>query len=188
MQGKIYWYDRYLARTLLQLIPQSVTPNQITLVRLLLTPVAIALLALREYDIGVPFFLFLALTDLADGSLARTRGMITEWGIIWDPIADKIMIGSIVLLLLQRGFSITIALTLLGFECAFLLGGWMRKREGVIRGANWWGKIKMVCQVAGVTSYLLFLQTSWPAAQSGSYALFSVAAFLAFCSLLAHGL
>ena len=188
MQGKIYWYDRYLARTLLKLVPQSVTPNQITLVRLLLTPVAILLLVYQEYDFGVPFFLFLALTDLVDGSLARTRGQITEWGILWDPVADKIMIGSIVLLLLQRGFSVSIALTLLGFEFAFLLGGWLRKREGIIQGSNWWGKMKMVCQVAGVTSYLLFLQTAWPSAQTGSYALFSIAAFLAFCSLLAHGL
>ncbi len=188
MKAKIYPHDRLLAATILKIFPHSVRPNQITVVRFLLTPFVILLLAFGRYAVGVPFFLFVAFTDLIDGSLARTRGQITAWGTIWDPVADKLLIGSVVVLMLFRAFSIGIALTLLALELAFVLGGWLRKRRGVIRGSNWWGKWKMVCQVVAVTCFLIFLESGFPGARDASYVLFGIAAFLALCSLLAHGL
>ncbi len=188
MRTKIYPHDRVLAATILKIVPAAVRPNQITVTRLIFTPLAVALLAYERYDVGVPFFLLLAFTDLIDGSLARTRKQVTRWGTLWDPIVDKILIGSVAILLLFRAFPPSIVMTLLGLETAFIIGGWSRKRKGIVTGANWWGKWKMVCQVAAVTSYLLFLQTGLPALQSGSYVFFGLAAFLAFCSLLAHGL
>lgn len=188
MDTKIYPHDRILAATILRAVPVSVRPNHVTVFRLLCTPGMLMLLASGRYEYGVPFFLFLAFTDMIDGSLARTRGLVTRWGTLWDPIADKILIGSVLAVLLFRQFPIIIFLTLLGIECAFLVGGYLRKRKGIVTGANWWGKFKMVCQVAAVMSYLLYVESGITALQSGSYALFGVAAFLAFCSLLAHGL
>ncbi len=188
MRTKIYLHDRVLARTLLMIVPRTVTPNQITVMRLILTPFAALLLAFQRYDVGVPFFLFLALTDLIDGSLARTRKQVTQWGTIWDPIADKMLIGSVVVVLLSQDFPPGIVISLLTLESAFLLGGWLRKRKGIVTGANWWGKSKMVCQVAGVMGYLIYLQTNLQAMQTGSFVLFGASIFLAICSLLDHGL
>lgn len=188
MDTKIYPHDRVLAATILKLVPASVRPNHITVFRLLCTPIALFLLAYGRYEYGVPFFLFLAFTDMVDGSLARTRGLVTRWGTLLDPVVDKILIGSVLTVLLFRQFPLAIFLTLLGIECTFLLGGYLRNRRGIVTGANWWGKIKMVCQVMAVMSYLLYLESGMPALQNGSYALFGLAALLAFCSLLAHGL
>lgn len=188
MDAKIYPHDRLLAATILKIVPASVRPNHVTILRLLLTPVAVLLLAYERYDIGVPFFLLLAFTDMLDGSLARTRGQITHWGTLWDPLVDKLLIGSVATVLLFHQFSVVVFLMLLGLECAFVLGGWLRKRRGIVTGANWWGKWKMFFQVAAVVSYLLYLQSGMLPLQGVSYVLFGVAAFLALCSLLAHGL
>lgn len=188
MDAKIYPHDRLLAATILKIVPVSVRPNHVTILRLLLTPIVVLLLAYERYDLGVPFFLLLAFTDMIDGSLARTRGQITRWGTLWDPLVDKLLIGSVVSVLLFHQFSVAVFLTLLGLECAFVIGGWLRKRRGIITGANWWGKWKMLFQVAAVMSYLLYLQSGMPPFQGVSYALFALASFLAICSLLAHGL
>ena len=188
MDAKIYPHDRILAATLLKLVPVSVRPNHVTVFRLLCTPIALILLAYERYEYGVPFFLFLAFTDVVDGSLARTRGQVTRLGMLMDPVVDKVLIGSVLAVLLFQKFPPFIFFTMFGVECVFILGGYLRKRKGIVTGANWWGKLKMVCQVAAVMSYLLYLESGMQALQNGSYALFGLAVFLAFCSLLAHGL
>src|SRR5262245_56464898 len=110
MPTKIYAHDRLLAATILRIVPESVTPNQITVARFLLTPFVILTLALGRYSFGVPFFLFAAFTDLLDGALARTRSQVTDWGTLWDPIADKLLIGSAIVVLIFREFPIGMAM------------------------------------------------------------------------------
>src|SRR5512135_2881789 len=146
MQTKIYPHDRLLAATVLKLVPPQVTPNQITILRILLTPVVLWLLWVRAYEWGTALFLLVAFTDALDGSLARTRGQISSWGMMWDPVADKLLIGSVVALLLFRAFPEELIVVIFGLEAAFLVGGYYRKKQGVIVSANWWGKLKMLCQ------------------------------------------
>ncbi len=188
METKIYLHDRVLAATILKIVPASVRPNHVTVCRLLCTPFVLVLLAYGRYEHGVPLFLLLAFTDMVDGSLARTRGQVTRWGILWDPIADKILIGSVLAVLLFRNFPPSIFLLLLAIESLFLAGGYLRKRKGIVTGANWWGKFKMLCQVAAVMSYLLYIESGSTSLQTGSYGLFGLSIILALCSLLAHGL
>lgn len=188
MNGKIYPHDRILAATLLRLIPKRVTPNQVTLLRMALTPGVLWFLFQERYAVAIPLFLFTALTDMVDGSLARTRGQVTRWGILWDPVADKLLIGSVAVLLLSRHFPPALAGVILGLEAAFLAGGWYRKTRGVIVGANWWGKIKMLLQVVGVFLFLLSLSTGSSALETASYAAFGTASVLAVVSLFRHGL
>ena len=159
MSSKIYPHDRLMAATVLKLIPAWVTPNQITILRMLLTPAVVWLLWSRSYAPGLPLFLVVAFTDMIDGSLARTRDQVTSWGMLWDPVADKLLIGSIGVLLLFRAFPSGLIAVVFGLEAAFLIGGYWRKRQGVIVSANWWGKFKMLSQVAGVALYLAFLET-----------------------------
>lgn len=188
MPTKIYPHDRLMAASVLKLVPRQVTPNQITILRILLTPVVLWLLWARVYDWGIALFLLVAFTDMVDGSLARTRGQVTSWGMLWDPVADKLLIGSVVALLLFRAFPPELIVVIFGLEAAFLVGGYYRKRQGVIVSANWWGKFKMLCQVAGVTLFLLFLKTGMLALAGLSYGVFVLAALLAVASLFRHGL
>lgn len=188
MTSKIYPHDRLLAATFLKLIPAKVTPNQITILRILLTPVVLWLLWKSSYEAGIALFLLVAFTDMLDGSLARTRGQVSSWGMIWDPVADKLLIGSVGVLLLFRSFPEELIIVILGLEAAFLVGGYYRKRQGVMVSANWWGKFKMLCQVFGVTLFLIFLKTGIGSLALASYAVFVLASVLALGSLFSHGI
>ena len=71
-----------------------VLPNQLTVLRIILTPIFFILLLsddtlLKQIALGV--FLVAALTDWYDGWLARKFDYITNWGRVWDPLADKIL-------------------------------------------------------------------------------------------------
>ena len=71
-----------------------VLPNQLTILRIILTPVFLVLFLsenplLKQISLGV--FIIAALTDWYDGWLARKFNYITSWGKFWDPLADKIL-------------------------------------------------------------------------------------------------
>lgn len=71
-----------------------VLPNQLTVLRIILTPIFFILLLsedtlLKQIALGI--FLLAAITDWYDGWLARKFNYITNWGRVWDPLADKIL-------------------------------------------------------------------------------------------------
>lgn len=71
-----------------------VLPNQLTVLRIILTPVFFILFISDEsllIQISLGVFILAALTDWYDGWLARKFNYITEWGKFWDPLADKIL-------------------------------------------------------------------------------------------------
>ena len=88
-------------------------PNKLTLLRIILVPVMIALYALAAPSVtGFPdmlsiaaaaVFILAALTDIADGKIARRREMITVFGKFIDPIADKLLVVSALILLTEKG-------------------------------------------------------------------------------------
>ena len=142
-------------------LPGFITPNFITIARLLFVPVGAYTLFKNvgndptwQYISWLVFFL-LGLSDIADGNLARSRNTITELGKFLDPVADKVMIGTamislsilnrlpwwITIVILVREIGITI------FRLAII-------KRGVI-AANKGGKIKSTLQNFGVGFYVL---------------------------------
>ncbi len=148
-------HDRLLQATLIPLIPAWVKPNYITLGRIFLIPMVLYLLSVGNYAWGVPLFLFIAFTDALDGSLARVRRQITEWGILYDPVADKLFIGSVLYLIVLQHINYALGMTLLAVEAAIIIFGWYRSRHGKIEPANVWGKIKMVSEVIAILFLLI---------------------------------
>lgn len=74
-------------------------PNALTVVRIILVPVYVVLLFAAPDDLGwrigaTAVFVVAMLTDLADGHIARSRNLITDFGKLWDPIADKALTGA----------------------------------------------------------------------------------------------
>ena len=147
-------------------LPGFITPNFITIARLLLVPVGAYTLFKNggndptwQYISWLVFF-FLGLSDIADGNLARSRNSITELGKFLDPVADKFMIGTamislsilgrlpwwITIVILVREIGITI------FRLAII-------KRGVI-AANKGGKIKSTFQNFGVGFYVLPLSSN----------------------------
>jgi len=186
--AKIFWHDRVLAATLLKLIPYSVQPNYLTIFRMLATPIVVVLMIYEKYYVGLIAFLLVAGTDLLDGSLAQTRNQITQWGKIYDPLADKILIAAMVFAIVLRYIDFWTSLVIVFIEIIFIIADWIRKREGLIVEANIWGKIKMFLQVAGVTILLFSIIYDWAGLLPfASYALYLAIAF-AIISLLTHGI
>ncbi len=185
---KLYPHDRLLAKTLVPLIPPWVTPNMITWLRIILTPVVLWFLYIGDYQIGVPLFIFVAFTDALDGSLARLRKQITEWGTFYDPMADKLLIGSVVLLVVVRHINPIFGILIVLIEVLLLIGGYWRRRAGRPVSANVVGKAKMFLQFLGVT---LLLVEVWSGAQlflDVSIATLSLAIVVAVVSLFTYGI
>ncbi|MDP2629869.1 MAG: CDP-alcohol phosphatidyltransferase family protein [Candidatus Uhrbacteria bacterium] len=155
---KVLITDRLIDRTILWALPPWITPNHITLFRMFAIPPTLFLIIRGYYDIAVPVFLFVSSTDAIDGALARTRNKITEWGMIFDPVADKLLIVPVLLILLLRNLPIPLALTIISLELAIVATAVLWRRRGGVIQANLWGKIKMVLQVLGV---FLLLLAAW---------------------------
>lgn len=187
-QQKIFLPDRILRATILRLIPRSITPNAVTVFRMVATPFVLWILVRGEYGWGMLAFLLAALTDAIDGAMARTRNQITDWGKMYDPLADKLLIGSVVVVLVMRELSFFLGAAILGIEMLFVISAWWRHKKGKVIEANRWGKMKMVLQVLGVTLLLVALVTAWSPLFPFSQATFFLAIIFALVSLVTYGI
>ena len=147
-------------------IPGYVTPNFITVTRLLLVPCGVYTLFKNGGDdstwqiISWFIFFFLGLSDILDGNLARSRNKITEFGKFLDPVADKVMIGAAMISLSILGrMPWWMTIVILGREVGITLLRLAIIRRGVI-AANKGGKIKATFQNFGVGFYVLPLPAS----------------------------
>lgn len=185
---RIYWHDKLMAATLLKLIPKNIYPNYFTVFRLLATPVVAVLMLYENYKLGLFAFLLVAFTDIIDGSLARTRNQITNWGKIFDPVADKILIGSMVFIIILRYINYYTALLIMLIEMAIIISGYIRIHKGRIVQANVWGKIKMGLQVLGVVVLLFAIIFDLESLMPFAHGTFYLAIAFAIVSLLTYGI
>jgi CDP-diacylglycerol---glycerol-3-phosphate 3-phosphatidyltransferase len=136
-------------------------PNALTIARIFLVPIVVAVLLAREIGTwwafwGASLFLAAALTDLLDGYLARKRKQVTTLGRLLDPIADKLLISSALVALVQldivRAWMVAI---IIGRE--FVVSGLrsIAAHEGFSIEVSRLGKGKMVVQVAAVVGLIL---------------------------------
>lgn len=185
---EIHPHDHFLDRLMLWMIPHTVTPNKITLFRVFLTPFVFLLIQKEFYLNGVALFLFAAFTDAIDGSLARTRNQVTKFGMLFDPLADKFLIGTVVLLLVFRYFDFWLGFTILGIEIIFIASALVaRFKFKTVRMANQWGKLKMIMQVIAVFLTLLALLLEFPYLLTVASWVFGLAIGFALLSLYRHG-
>lgn len=185
---QLYPHDHLMKRVVLPFIPKFVLPNHVTVFRFLATPFVVWVLAIDAYAWSIPLFLFVAFTDVIDGSLARVRKQVTEWGTFFDPIADKMLISlaAIVVIVSAVGWWLT---TLVIFvELVIVLGGLLHRQRGVTVSANVWGKAKMFFQVTGVTLLLFALALHVSALVMVGTVVLIMAVILAIMSLFTYGL
>ncbi len=186
---RVYWYDKLLAKTVLRLIPRDIHPNHLTILRVIMTPFILYYLWLENWNVVVPFFLFAALTDLFDGSLARTRKQITTWGTIADPIADKLLIASVVILFVAKEINVYFAGVIVFVEASIATMAVVRKIRGnPFISANWYGKMKMLFQVIGVSALLIARWSGVELFVPFSVGTLSIAILFALMSLYTYGL
>ena len=151
------------------------TPNKLTIIRILLVPVLLVVLAARfpipswvTQVIAASVFLAASLTDLFDGKIARKRGLITDFGKFMDPLADKFLVFAALLGILFRydgseaGFAdlrpvfVWAAAIVIFRELAVTsLRLIAVNAEGVVIAANIFGKMKTTMQIVFVLTALL---------------------------------
>jgi CDP-diacylglycerol--glycerol-3-phosphate 3-phosphatidyltransferase len=134
-------------------------PNVLTLARILLIPVFVVLFVTptpsRSLAAAV-VFLIAALTDLLDGYLARRCGQVTKLGRLLDPIADKLLVLSALIVLVQVDrVSALIAILIIAREVAVTGVRAIAASEGIIISAETTGKYKMALQVIAIVLLIL---------------------------------
>ncbi len=153
-------------------------PNLLSLSRILAVPVFIVLMLepnpVRALAAGIVFSLASA-TDWLDGYLARKWGQVTRTGKLLDPIADKILIMSALVILVEIRPDVVhswIAIVIIGREFAVTGLRAIASSEGIIIPAETVGKYKVGAQITAVLSLLLdyYLTKEW-LRDLGSYAL-----------------
>jgi CDP-diacylglycerol--glycerol-3-phosphate 3-phosphatidyltransferase len=138
--------------------------NALTVVRLVLVPVVVACLVAGTTGWRVAAFVAFgtaSVTDLLDGRIARSRGLITDFGKIADPIADKALTGAALVTLSYLGWlPWWVTVVILAREVAVTgLRFWVI-RYGVI-AASRGGKLKTLLQVLAISLYMLPWIPQW---------------------------
>lgn len=163
-------------------------PNALTMLRMLLIPVYWFLMMDGRTYPALAVFVVASLTDLADGYIARKYHLITDFGKLMDPLADKLMVLSVMLSLALRGMAPWAALViLLCKEALMVLGGMVLYRKGVVVYAR---KIGKVAQALVVASLILCFFGD-PLRQALGFPLHTVmiwcAVGLTLCALFSYG-
>ncbi len=146
-------------------------PNALTLLRIFFVPVLVALLVQEKLQlqfgpwslsnelVALGVFLVAAVTDLLDGYLARRWNQITTVGMLLDPIADKLLISSTLIALVQvHRVPGWMAVLIIGREFAVSGLRSIAAAEGYMIAAGELGKSKMVAQVAAISLVLLSVE------------------------------
>ena len=138
----------------------------LTVVRILLVPVFVVFLFAGGTGwrlAALAVFCLASLTDLLDGKLARSRGLVTDFGKIADPIADKALTGAALISLTVLGeLPGWVTAVILIREIGVTLLRFAVIRRGVI-AASPGGKLKTLLQVAAICLYILPASLSPPA-------------------------
>lgn len=142
-------------------------PNKLTVMRILLVFVILIISFLNipgeVFGISLKFliieiiFIIASITDHYDGYLARKNNQITTFGKFLDPIADKILVVTTMLLLTERG-TLPAWIPIVTIFREFLVSGYRlveAKEGGNVVAANIWGKIKTVTQMIAIMLMLI---------------------------------
>ena len=128
------------------------TPNKLTIARMIITPVFLAVLLWESFPHRFLFatiiYSIAAITDAIDGKLARKNNQITNFGKLLDPIADKVLTTSALLAFMVMDLcNIWIVMIVLTREFAVASIRMIAAANGVVIPANFWGKLKTVSQM-----------------------------------------
>ena len=139
-------------------------PNLLTLSRLAAIPLLMALLLVPfpgHDQVAAALFIVFSFTDTLDGQIARRRGMVSDLGKFLDPLADKLLVLSVLIVLVQEGLvAAWVVVVIFSRELLITILRSVGASQGHVIGAAPLGKTKTVTQMAAVT--LLILQRPYP--------------------------
>lgn len=130
-------------------------PNKLTVLRVLLIPFFLVFLMVDAIPYGkwiaLVLFVIASLTDTFDGAIARKRNLVTNFGKFMDPLADKLLVCSAMIALIElEKIPSWVVIIIIARE--FIISGFrlVASDNGVVIAASWWGKIKTIIQMTMV--------------------------------------
>lgn len=140
-------------------------PNKLTIVRIALVPVFVVLMALTYLAdwikyVALGVYVLASLTDYLDGYLARKKGIVTNFGKLMDPLADKILVAAGFIMIVGNGtIPAWMAVIVVGRDFILNTIRMFGKENGETISAGVYGKIKTATQMLGVSLAIIDTHT-----------------------------
>ncbi|MDD6276712.1 MAG: CDP-diacylglycerol--glycerol-3-phosphate 3-phosphatidyltransferase [Clostridia bacterium] len=135
------------------------TPNKITVCRMFIAPLFLLIYLSGfkyRFFVSAAVFILGAITDFIDGNMARKRNIVTNFGKLLDPIADKMLVAAALLAFMNDGFcNIWFVMLILTRDFAVTSVRMIASSQGVVIPANIWGKAKTVTQMVSMIAVML---------------------------------
>lgn len=140
-------------------------PNKLTVLRVILIPFFVVLLLLEGGTnqtlryVSAVVFIVASLTDMLDGKIARKYNLVTNFGKFMDPLADKLLVCSALICLVELGqFPAWMCIVIVSRE--FIISGFrlVAVEQGVVIAASYWGKFKTTFQMIAIVLMIVNIQ------------------------------
>ena len=144
-------------------------PNKLTMLRIILVPFFVAALLYENGDetafriLALVIFLVASFTDLLDGKIARKYNLVTNFGKFMDPLADKLLVCSALICLVQlEQLPAWVVIIIISRE--FIISGFrlVAADQGIVIAASMWGKSKTVSQMISIVLLILNFDDGLP--------------------------
>ena len=134
-------------------------PNILTIIRFLLIPIIIVNIFMGNYIAAFIFFTISGITDVADGFIARKFNLISNFGKLMDPLADKLtQIATLTSLVIIKIVPIWILIIVLAKEFIMIVGASFLYGKDVVVYSRWYGKLATVLFYLAIVLSLLVKQ------------------------------
>ena len=160
-------------------------PNKLTTFRVILIPffvffmLAPNMTGINHY-IAAAIFIVASLTDLLDGKIARKYNLVTDFGKFMDPLADKLLVCSAMICLIEKGqLAAWIVIIIIARE--FIISGFrlVAADNGIVIAASYWGKFKTNFQMFAIILLMLNLGENFPAYAGGIHIVEQILVYIA---------
>ena len=136
-------------------------PNKLTMARVIMIPFFVIFMLTgwggeASKWISLAIFIVASLTDLLDGHIARKHNLVTNFGKFMDPLADKLLVCSAMICLVEMGrIPAWIVIVIISRE--FIISGFrlVASDNGIVIAASYWGKFKTTFQMVSVVLLIL---------------------------------
>ena len=129
-------------------------PNKLTVLRMLMIPLFLICMEVPfegRYLWALVLFALASFTDLLDGKIARARGLVTDFGKLMDPLADKLLVMAAMVSLITKGMVPAVfVIVILAREFLVTSVRLVAAGKGTVLAADIWGKIKTALQMVWI--------------------------------------
>lgn len=139
------------------------TPNKLTVMRMIMVPIFVVVLLANLFGdvskwVALGLFVVASMTDWLDGYLARKYHLVTDFGKFMDPLADKLLVCSAMICLIDLG-KIPSWVVIIIIAREFIISGFrlVAADNGIVIAASYWGKFKTVFQMLMIIVMLMDL-------------------------------